>query len=216
MLEHGKLGDSTRVFRNVLVPKATGATDMFEIDALMLHEKGIFVFESKNFSGWIFGSEDQQQWTCSLAGGHKERFYSPILQNRSHVKALAAHLGLPETAFRSYIVFSERCELKSVPANTQEYLICQRQHLLKLLRSDLGSRERVSDAEELERIRASLEALAGASTAEAREVYVRQAQRVKAGEVCPWCGRELVKRQGPYGEFMGCSGYPECRFTRKG
>ena len=78
-LEHGKLGDSARVFRNVLVPKTTGATNTSEIDVLMLHEKGIFVFESKNYSGWIFGSEDQFKWTCSLAGGHKERFYNPIL-----------------------------------------------------------------------------------------------------------------------------------------
>ena len=132
------------------------------------------------------------------------------------MKALAAHLGLPETAFKSYIVFSERCELKKVPANTQEHLICQRQYLLKLLRQDLKQRERMFDAEELERIWASLEALSAASTDEAREAHVQQAQKVKAGEVCPWCGRELVKREGRYGAFLGCSGYPECRHTRKG
>ena len=46
-----------------------------------------------------------------VPGGRKERFYNPVMQNRTHVRALAAHLGLPGAAFKSYIVFSERCEL---------------------------------------------------------------------------------------------------------
>lgn len=62
--------------------------------------------ESKNYGGWIFGGEGQRQWTQTFENGHKERFYNPIIQNRSHVKALAAHLGLPEGDLHSYIVFS--------------------------------------------------------------------------------------------------------------
>ena len=31
---------------------------------------------------------------------------------------------------------------------------------------------------------------------------------------CPDCGKELVKRSGRYGEFIGCSGFPKCRFTQ--
>jgi|UniRef100_A0A7V6A399 DNA topoisomerase-1 len=34
------------------------------------------------------------------------------------------------------------------------------------------------------------------------------------GLVCPDCGKELVVRRGRKGEFLGCSGYPKCRFTR--
>jgi len=34
------------------------------------------------------------------------------------------------------------------------------------------------------------------------------------GESCPRCGRPLVKRRGRYGEFIACSGYPECSYTR--
>ena len=54
-LEHGRLGNAA-VFSNVLVPRACGPTSASEIDVVMLHEKGVFVFESKNYSGWIFGS----------------------------------------------------------------------------------------------------------------------------------------------------------------
>ncbi|HEV2281159.1 MAG TPA: type I DNA topoisomerase [bacterium] len=34
------------------------------------------------------------------------------------------------------------------------------------------------------------------------------------GEACPRCGKPLVKRRGRYGEFIACSGYPECSYTR--
>lgn len=32
---------------------------------------------------------------------------------------------------------------------------------------------------------------------------------------CPDCGRYLVARDGKYGKFWGCTGYPNCHFTRK-
>ncbi|MBR7181979.1 MAG: topoisomerase DNA-binding C4 zinc finger domain-containing protein, partial [Clostridia bacterium] len=32
--------------------------------------------------------------------------------------------------------------------------------------------------------------------------------------ICPRCGKPLVLRNGSYGEFYGCTGYPKCRFTK--
>ncbi len=34
------------------------------------------------------------------------------------------------------------------------------------------------------------------------------------GEDCPNCGKPLVKKRGRFNEFIGCSGYPDCRFTK--
>ena len=34
-------------------------------------------------------------------------------------------------------------------------------------------------------------------------------------ETCPECGNPLTRRQGQYGPFISCSGYPECRYHRK-
>src|SRR5207248_7881191 len=34
-------------------------------------------------------------------------------------------------------------------------------------------------------------------------------------EACPECGRQLQVRRGKYGEFVGCSGYPECKYVRR-
>ncbi len=122
------------VLKNVYVPIKGKTT---EIDLLMIHEKGIFVFESKNYSGWIFGNAEQLNWTQSLRGGQKNQFYNPIRQNRTHIKALADYLGLPEDAFMSYIIFSERCTLKKVPTDTPDVVIVQRPDMLKRLRAML-------------------------------------------------------------------------------
>ena len=34
------------------------------------------------------------------------------------------------------------------------------------------------------------------------------------GEDCPECGKPLVKKRGRFGEFIACTGYPDCRYTR--
>ena len=60
-----------KTVHNVYVPHK-GRTS--ELDVLMVHEKGIFVFESKNYSGWIFGAADQQKWTQCLPNGEKKSF----------------------------------------------------------------------------------------------------------------------------------------------
>ena len=35
------------------------------------------------------------------------------------------------------------------------------------------------------------------------------------GEPCPDCGKQLVIKRGRFGEFIACSGYPDCRYTRR-
>lgn len=37
----------------------------------------------------------------------------------------------------------------------------------------------------------------------------------ETNDVCPRCGGTLVKRNGKYGTFMGCSNYPKCRYIKK-
>jgi len=47
----------------------------------------------------------------------------------------------------------------------------------------------------------------------------KQQQKVAApkptGEDCPQCGKPLVLRQGSYGEFVSCSGYPKCKYVKQ-
>lgn len=125
-LKHMEANGAKFLF-NVYIPKGNGETA--EIDVLMICPKGIFVFESKNYSGWIFGSESQKNWYQTLPAGrgrsHKEHFYNPIMQNRSHIKHLKSLLG-EQFPMRSIIVFSDRCTLKSVQIKSNDISVINR------------------------------------------------------------------------------------------
>ena len=114
---------------NVYIPKENGETT--EIDVLMICSKGIFVFESKNYSGWIFGDEAQRYWTQVLPKGrgkgksNKEKFFNPIMQNRGHIKHLKSLIG-EDIPMRSIIAFSERCTLKEVTTHSTDVNVIKR------------------------------------------------------------------------------------------
>ena len=193
------------VFKNIYVPTQGKTT---EIDLLMIHEKGIFVFESKNYSGWIFGSADQLNWTQSLQNGDKNKFYNPIRQNRTHIKALAAFLEKPVSEFVSYIVFSERCTLKKVPADTSDVIIVRRPDMLKKLKATLKTTPTKYTFNDIQDIAKKLQPLTNKDDAE------KQQHIINIQNKCPFCGGELTLRNGKYGRFWGCSNYPKCKFTR--
>ena len=193
------------VLKNIYVPTQGKTT---EIDLLMIHEKGFFVFESKNYSGWIFGSADQLNWTQSLQNGDKNKFYNPIRQNRTHIKALAAFLEKPVSEFVSYIVFSERCTLKKVPADTSDVIIVRRPDMLKKLKATLKTTPTKYTFNDIQDIAKKLQPLTNKDDAE------KQQHIINIQNKCPFCGGELTLRNGKYGRFWGCSNYPKCKFTR--
>jgi DNA topoisomerase-1 len=43
----------------------------------------------------------------------------------------------------------------------------------------------------------------------------KQSTPKPTGEDCPVCGKPLVLRQGAYGEFVSCSGYPKCKYIKQ-
>ena len=119
------------ILRNLYIPYRDIVT---EIDLILLHETGIYVFESKNYSGWIFGNEQSKYWTQSLKGGQKIKFYNPIFQNRTHINAVVSQLKLPpDQRPKSYIVFSEQCDLKAVPKSDGHTVICKQQELIPII-----------------------------------------------------------------------------------
>ena len=134
--------------------------------------------------------------------------YNPIKQNRTHIKALAEYLGKPASEFMSYIVFSERCTLKKVPPDTSDVIIVRRPHMLNRLRSQLNGMSVKYTHDEIVAMKDKLTNLTNKSTAEKKQ----HIENIKTK--CPFCGSELVKRNGKYGMFWGCSAYPKCKFTR--
>lgn len=140
MFGSARLQGYSKSLHNIYVPYR-GKTS--EIDVLLVHEKGLFVIESKNYSGWIFGSAEQQKWTQCLNKNTKEQFYNPIKQNRTHINALSQFLEIDKAKMKSFVVFSERCELKKVPENTNEYIITKRDDLLKSIRKEIENRNNI-------------------------------------------------------------------------
>jgi hypothetical protein len=110
-----------RVLRDMYIPY-NGETK--QIDVLLLTQFGIYVIESKDYSGWIFGSLNSKIWTQSLNKNNRYKFYNPIWQNNSHIKALCTYLhskceyfNLEDDDFYSLIIFSGKAELKKIPQN---------------------------------------------------------------------------------------------------
>lgn len=131
-------GRKGEVLRNVYMPKDNGETT--EIDVVFITQKGIFVIESKNYSGWIFGDEKSTYWTAMLPNKEKNKFYNPIKQNRTHIKWLAQFLN-DDTPLFSVIVFSERCELKKMNIVSPDVHVIKRHRLSATVRSIWESAE---------------------------------------------------------------------------
>lgn len=91
-----------------------------EIDLIMLHQSGLYVFEIKNFNGWIFGSENDKTWTCTYGRkDSKEKFFNPIWQNKKHINYLKTILGPKNIPIYNYVVFGRNSELKSINLNSK-------------------------------------------------------------------------------------------------
>jgi len=194
------------VLKNIYIPHEEKTT---EIDLIMVHEKGIFVFESKNYSGTIYGEIDQLNWIQVLDNGSKNKFYNPIRQNQTHIKALAKYLDLPEEDFLSYVIFSERCTLKKVPPKTPQVVVLRRPEMLERLQLQIAYNKRKYDDEAFGKIISKLRE----GTNKSEEEKQKHIEDIKTK--CPFCGNELILRKGKYGEFWGCSAYPKCKFTRQ-
>ena len=95
----------------ITLPRANGGST--QIDHIIVSVYGIFVIETKNYKGWIYGSENQRQWTQVFPNGSKFKFQNPLRQNYLHIKTLADLLGLELSYFHSMIAFIGECELKT-------------------------------------------------------------------------------------------------------
>ena len=116
--------DSKAIFHNLYVRKSNGK--YAQIDVVALTNRGLIVFEVKNYSGWIYGSEQQKYWTQVLAyGKYKYKLYNPIMQNAEHIRALRQNLPQnPSIPIYSIVVFYGSAELKNISCSSHDtYLI---------------------------------------------------------------------------------------------
>lgn len=172
-----KLDTYNKIMTNLYIPKEDGKTT--EIDVLMIHGTGIYVFESKNYSGWIFGDEKNKNWTQSLNNRRKYKFYNPIWQNDGHVKALKRTIDMENIdVFKSYIVFSERCELKNVTVKSQDIIVLKRNNLLKEIKKDINNSQILFDRKEIDQLYLKLQEYAYMDS-RIKDMHVRNIEEFK-------------------------------------
>lgn len=166
-----------KILTNVYVPKEKGGTT--EIDVVMIHEKGIYVIESKNYSGWIYGDEKNKNWTQTFKGGKNEKFYNPIWQNQTHIRHLMKLLNIENSnMFKSIIAFSERCELKKVQVTSIDVKVINRYRLLRTLNA-LTLESKVSlDINEINKIYGKLKNYTNVSDA-VKKQHIDEVLRLK-------------------------------------
>jgi Nuclease-related domain len=99
------------LLNNITLPLKNGST---QIDHILVSRYGIFVIESKHYSGWIFGNPISKKWT-QVIYNKKSRFQNPIHQNAVHVNRIRAMFDFlaPET-IHSIIVFTGSAKIKTV------------------------------------------------------------------------------------------------------
>ncbi len=220
-------GRKGKILRNIYLPKEDGETS--EIDVVYITQKGIFVFESKNYSGWIFGDEKNKNWTAMLPNKQKNQFYNPVLQNRSHLKWLSKYIGDDIPLF-SVIVFSERCELKKITMYSDDIKVIKRDSIYATVRNIWNEKPDAVTDEKLEELYVRLQALTKVdkSVKEAhienieekykntsksmpkeeilQESETKQEEKIIEGTpemICPKCGSKLVLRTARKGANAG-------------
>ena len=201
----------TKLYRrlhDVIIPSNNGTA---QIDHILVSPFGIFVIETKNYKGWIYGSESQSNWTQVIYKS-KHNFQNPLRQTHRHKKVLSKYLSISETNIQTVISFVGDVQFKTeLPSN--------------VLRSGVSSYieqfdERVFSEEEVERIMALLTNVKSEINISKEEHIQSLHNRYASKTICPKCGSELVMREVKQGarkgsQFLGCSSFPRCRYTKE-
>ncbi|CRN05527.1 Nuclease-related domain protein [Pseudomonas sp. URMO17WK12:I11] len=193
---------------NVTLDTPDGTT---QIDHVIVSMYGIFVLETKNMRGWIFGSERQPQWTQKLFK-RTFKFQNPLRQNYKHLKALEATLEVAPEHLHSIVTFVGDSTFKTeMPPNVT--------HGSRFIRYIKSFTQPVFTASEVDTlVQNLLDGRRAPSLATHRE-HVENLKRRSdptADRQCPKCGSALLVRTIKTGanagqQFWGCSTFPKCR-----
>lgn len=194
---------------DIMLPTPDGTT---QIDHVIVSRYGIFVLETKTYKGWIYGSENEPQWT-QVIFRRKERFQNPLRQNYKHTKTLSELIDIPENHFKSLVVFVGDCTFKTtMPANVvhvRDFVKYIKNHQTPI----------ITDAQVPE-IAKVIQEWTDTVSDEQKARHVKNLRQNKAPvaasatlPICPRCGQIMVLRTSRKNgnQFWGCSTYPKCK-----
>ena len=196
-----------RRYHDVIIPTDNGTA---QLDHVLISPFGIFIVETKNLKGWIYGDPAQARWTQVLFR-EKNQFQNPLRQTYRQMKVLSEYLNVLEATIHPVIAFVGDCQFKTeMPSNVR--------------RSGVGGyiksfTQVVFDESQLKLIHFGMDRLTVATDLSTSDHLRSLKERHSSKTVCPRCGSNLVTRTVKRGrnegsQFMGCRAYPKCRFTR--
>jgi len=186
-----------------------------QIDHILVSKFGIFVIETKNMKGWIFGSKEQKNWTQNIYG-KKHTFQNPLHQNYKHTKALEEVLGF-EKNIHSIVTFVGECEFKTnMPSNV--FIGGKYINYIKSFRQSIFSTLEVNKIinrlknNSLEKGRKTKKAHVSSLKKNSSSIHISDPKII-----CKRCGSVMIERRNKKTgeEFLGCSTYPKCKNTEQ-
>lgn len=178
-----------------------------QIDHIVVSKHGIFCIETKQYNGYIIGSKYDKKWVRKTKNA-VYYYTNPIRQNYGHIKTLSDVLNVDINKIYNIVCITSRAKIniQDDGETTRNYTI-----LKKILSYN---DEVIYNVDEIvERIKKI-----NIKSSYLRNHYKRDLKK-KYGTVdmnkCPKCGGNLVDRIGKYGNFKGCSNYPNCDYTQK-
>ncbi|HHX8659939.1 TPA: NERD domain-containing protein [Vibrio diabolicus] len=201
------------LIKDVTLPTNDGTT---QVDHIVVSRYGIFVVETKNMKGWIFGSARQKQWTQKIYR-HSSKFQNPLHQNYKHIKALETLLGCSEEHLHSVIIFIGDSTFKTEMPPNVTYARGSIRYIQKFNDVVFSDNDYARLTESINRLKLKR----GVITDLKHRKHVKEvvASKVSSNE-CPRCGSEMVLRETKRGEnigkqFWGCSTFPKCRAVKQ-
>jgi len=212
-----------QLLKNVTLRTENGTT---QIDHIIISQYGVFVIETKNYKGWIFGNERSKTWTQSIYG-KKNTFQNPLHQNYKHVKTLQELLKLDDDQIFSVVVFVGEATFKTDMPNNVVYpfgllkFIKSHQIVLFTPREMWRLMEEIEDAQLAKGLKTNREHVKNLKSKRSASSSKTRLTRSKFVDslVCPRCGNDLIIRtarreQNAGSQFYGCKSYPRCKYTR--
>jgi hypothetical protein len=193
---------------DLIIPASNGTT---QIDHVLVSKYGIFVIETKNYQGWIYGKQQDDKWTQNIYG-KKNQFQNPLKQNYRHSKSLTEFLKIDDGLINPLVFFIGDCEFKTImPSNVLN------RGLIPYIKG--FAQERLTE-KEVEDIENKLLILKQDKSLTPETHLESLRERHESTTMCPRCGGQLVERVAKKGtftgnSFWGCSNYPGCKFIRK-
>jgi len=183
-----------------------------QIDHIIVSKYGIFVVETKNMKGWIFGSENQKQWTQQIFK-HKSKFQNPLHQNYKHVKTLEACLRIKSNAIFSVIIFIGNSTFKTTMPENVTFARGGINYIKSKTDVVLNGQEVANVIEQVESGRLDRSFKTDRQHVKHVKEIVKEKANIKS---CSKCGAGMVLRKASKGknagnEFWGCSAFPKCR-----